>query len=216
MNKLILVLPAVIPLLSACNNSSHTTPPQPSPQITACPSDSGEEKDYSPMDQMDLLASVKAGKNQEAFLEAFEQGDVIFGTNFTLEQGGGAYIGGSEKSHYTRIPRADLKNPGEWGDPNRKVKRPTGPNAQSCASCHSQPSEDGAGPTSANVHRDHRFSGNPELMIQRNTPHLFGAGALQRLAEEMTEELYEVKDKAGKKACATKTNVQQDLTAKGV
>jgi cytochrome c551/c552 len=216
MNKLILVLPAVIPLLSACNSSSHTTPPQPSPQITACPSDSGEEGDYSPMDQMDLLASIKAGKNQEAFLEAFEQGDIIFGTNFTLEQGGGAYIGGSEKSHYTRIPRADLKNPGEWGDPNRKVKRPTGPNAQSCVSCHSQPSEDGAGPTSANVHRDHRFSGNPELMIQRNTPHLFGAGALQRLAEEMTEELYDVKDNAGKKACTTKTNVQQDLIAKGV
>jgi cytochrome c551/c552 len=168
------------------------------------------------MDQMDLLTSIKAGKNQEAFLEAFEQGDVIFATKFTLEQGGGAYIGGSEKSHYTSIPRADLKNPGEWGNPNRKVKRPTGPNAQSCGSCHSQPSEDGAGPTSANVHRDHRFSGNPELMIQRNTPHLFGAGALQRLAEEMSEELYEVKDKAGKKACATKTNVQQDLTTKGV
>jgi len=216
MNKIILILPAVIPLLSACNNSSQTTPPHPSPQITACPSDSGEEKDYSTMDQMDLLANVKAGKNQEAFKEAFEQGDVIFATNFTLEQGGGAYIGGSEKSHYTRIPRADLKKPGEWGDPNRVVKRPTGPNAQSCVSCHSQPIEDGAGPTSANVHRDHRFSGNPELMIQRNTPHLFGAGALQRLAEEMTEELYEVKDQAGKKACADKTTVKQDLTAKGV
>jgi hypothetical protein len=215
MNKLILLLPAVIPLVSACNKSSPPPPP-PSPQITACPSESGVEGDYSPMDQMELLASIKAGKNHEAFLEAFEQGDVIFGTNFTLEQGGGAYIGGSEKSHYTRIPRADLKNPGEWGDPNRKVKRPTGPNAQSCVSCHSQPVEDGAGPTSANVHRDHRFSGNPELMIQRNTPHVFGAGALQRLAEEMTEELYDVKDKAGKKACATKTSVQQDLTAKGV
>lgn len=216
MNKLILVLLGVIPLLSGCNDSSQTTVAQPSLQITACPSESGEGQDYSPMDQMALLATVKAGKNQEAFLEAFEQGDVIFGTNFTLEQGGGAYIGGSEKSHYTRIPRADLKNSGEWGDPNRKVKRPTGPNAQSCVSCHSQPNEDGAGPTAANVHRDHRFSGNPELMIQRNTPHLFGAGALQRLAEEMTEELYEVKDKAGKKACATKTNVQQDLTAKSV
>ena len=45
------------------------------------------------MDQMDLLTSIKAGKNQEAFLEAFEQGDVIFGTHFTLKQGGGAYIG---------------------------------------------------------------------------------------------------------------------------
>jgi cytochrome c peroxidase len=216
MNKFILVLLAVIPLLSGCDNSPRTTIPRPSPQITACPSDSAEEKDYSPMDQMALLANVKAGNNQEAFMEAFEQGDVIFATNFTLEQGGGAYIGGSEKSHYTRIPRADLKKPGEWGDPNRQVKRPTGPNAQSCVSCHNQPNEDGAGPTAVNVHRDHRFTGNPELMIQRNTPHLFGAGALQRLAEEMSEELYEVKDKAGKKACSSKSSVQQDLTAKGV
>jgi cytochrome c peroxidase len=220
MNKLVLVLPVVSLLLSGCNNSSNTTPtppqPKPSVQITACPSDSAEDKAYSPIDQMALLATVKAGKNQQAFLEAFEQGDLIFGTNFTLEQGGGANIGGTEKSHYTRIPRADLKNTGEWGDPNRAVRRPTGPNAQSCVSCHNQASEDGAGPTSANVHRDHRFSGNPELMIQRNTPHTFGAGALQRLAEEMTEELYDVKNEAAKKACASKTSVQQDLTAKGV
>lgn len=216
MNKLIFILPAMIPLFSACDSPSRKPPPPPPPQISACPSAGGEEKGYSPMDQMELLATIKAGKNQEAFLEAFEQGDTIFGTNFTLEQGGGAYIGGLEKSHYTRIPRADLKNPGEWADPNRQLKRPTGPNAQACVSCHGQPVEDGAGPTAANVHRDPRLSGNPESMIQRNTPHVFGAGALQRLAEEMTEELYGVKDKAGKKACETKQPVRQDLTAKGV
>lgn len=216
MNKLILVLSAVIPLLSGCNNSPNPPPPQPSPKITACPSDTEEEGTYSPIDQMDLLAKVKAGENQEAFLEAFEQGDIIFATKFMLEQGGGANIGGTEKSHYTRIPRADLKGTGEWGDPNRKVRRPTGPNAQACVSCHSQPSEDGAGPTSANVHRDHRFSANPELMIQRNTPHLFGSGAPQRLAEEMTNELHDIRDNAGKKACATNINVQQELITKGV
>ena len=217
MNKLFLVLPVVIPLVSGCNNQSGTTVPQSPPMLTACPNEeNGAEGDYSPMAQMGLLASVKAGKNQEVFREAFEQGDLIFGTHFTLAQGGGAYIGGAEKSHYTRIPRADLKNPGEWGDPNRQVKRPTGPNAQSCVSCHNQPNEDGAGSTAVNVHRDHHFTGNPEFMIQRNTPHLFGAGALQRLAEEMTEELYDIKDKAGQKACATKTNVQQDLITKGV
>ena len=60
MNKLILVLSAIIPLLSGCNNSSNTTvpPTKPSPQITACPSDSEEEKAYSPIDQMDLLADI--------------------------------------------------------------------------------------------------------------------------------------------------------------
>jgi cytochrome c551/c552 len=216
MNKIILVLPAFIPMLSGCNNSPHTTVPQPLPQITKCPSGGGEENEYRPLDQKDLLASIKAGKNQEAFLEAFDQGDLIFGTHFTSDQGGGAFIGGSEKSHYSRIPRADLKNPKEWGDPKRKVKRPTGPNAQSCVSCHSQPSEDGAGPTAANVHRDHHFTGNPELMIQRNTPHVFGAGALQRLAEEMTDELYAIKEMAEKDACTTKNKVYKELMAKGV
>jgi hypothetical protein len=67
MNKLILVLPAVIPLLSACNNSSHTTPPQSSPQLSACPSDSGEEGDYKPMDQMTLLTNVKSGSIHGSF-----------------------------------------------------------------------------------------------------------------------------------------------------
>jgi len=215
MNKLILVLPAIIPLLNGCNNSSNSTPPsQPPPQITACPSDGGEEKGYSPISQKTLLADVKAGKNQEVFLDAFKHCDIIYGTRFALEQGGGANIGGSEKSHYTRIPRAELTNSGEWHDPKNKAQRPTGPNAQSCGSCHSQPNEDGAGPTSVNVHRDHPLLGKPELMIQRNTPHLFGAGALQRLAEEMTEELYEVKKKAGKKACDSKNSERMDLTAK--
>jgi hypothetical protein len=91
MNKLILVLPAVIPLLSSCNNSSPTIVLQPLPKITACPGNSEEEKDYSPMEQMTLLADVKAGKNQKAFQEAFAQGDLLFGTNFTLEHGGRAY-----------------------------------------------------------------------------------------------------------------------------
>lgn len=64
-------------------------------QITACPYEGGAyEGAYNPLDQMDLLANVKSGKNQEAFLGAIEQGDTIFGTNFNREQGGGAYIGG--------------------------------------------------------------------------------------------------------------------------
>lgn len=193
-----------------------TVEPTAQPLITSCPSDAWIEGDFSPVYQMDLLASIKAGKHKEAFLKAFDRGDIIFGTGFTLNQGGGAYIGGSEKTHYTTMPRADLKNPGEWGDPNRKLKRSTGPNAKSCVFCHNIPSEGGAGSTNNNEKRDPQLTANPNLMIERNTPHLFGAGALQRLAEEMTEELYDIKNMAGKKACVTKTSVQQDLTAKGV
>jgi hypothetical protein len=36
------------------------------------------------------------------------------------------------------------------------------------------------------VHRDPEARARPDRFIQRNTPHLFGAGGVQRLAEEMT------------------------------
>jgi len=184
MKKSCSLLPAVI-LLSSCGGSNNPpSPPVPTePAITACPADGGEEESvYRPLDQQKLLSGIMAGKGEEVFRDAFEHGDLIFGTKFTLGQGGGAFIGSNEPSHYTRIPRPDLNAPGEWGDMTRDVMRPTGPNAQSCSSCHSQPIDDGAGPTSANVHRIPQLE-HPDLTIQRNTPHVFGLGALQRLAE---------------------------------
>jgi hypothetical protein len=187
------------------------------PAISACPTDNNEEGDYRPIDQKGLLADILAGKNEEAFTEAFEQGDTIFGTHFTLEQGGGAFIGVSEPSHYTRIPRADQNGLGEWGDLSRKLMRPTGPNAQSCVSCHNQPVEDGAGSTADNVHRIPQLKENPRLTIQRNTPHVFGAGALQRLAEEMTDDLMKIKNEAEKEACTKKgSSIYKELITKGV
>lgn len=214
MKKLYCIVPALY-LLSGC--SEPPKPPAMTPEISACPTDNNEEGDYRPIDQKDFLAGILAGKNEEVFNEAFEQGDTIFGTHFTLQQGGGAYIGVSEPSHYTRIPRADQNGPGEWGDLNRKLMRPTGPNAQSCVSCHNQPVEDGAGSTADNVHRIPQLKENPALTIQRNTPHVFGAGALQRLAEEMTADLMKIKQEAEKEACNKKDGtIYKELTTKGV
>jgi len=217
MKKSCSLLPAVI-LLSSCGGSNNPpSPPVPTePAITACSADGGEEESvYRPLDQQELLSGIMAGKGEEVFHDAFEHGDLIFGTKFTLGQGGGAFIGSNESSHYTRIPRADLNAPGEWGDMTRDVMRPTGPNAQSCGSCHSQPIDDGAGPTSANVHRIPQLE-HPDLTIQRNTPHVFGLGALQRLAEEMTDEIRDAIPKAKAEACAQKTEVTKDFSAKGV
>jgi hypothetical protein len=219
MKKLPLLLPAILYSLYGCNGSesTSTTTSMPQPQISACPvSGGGEEGEYSPADQKEYLAGILAGKNDDIFQDAFEQGDVIFGTNFTLEQGGGANIDSPINAHYTRIPRADLTGPGQWADPQHIVTRPTGPNAQSCKSCHSQPAEDGAGPTAANVHRDPHMTTRLDQMIQRNTPHLFGAGALQRLAEEMTQDLMAIKDATGKKACASRASERAELRSKGV
>jgi mono/diheme cytochrome c family protein len=213
MKKLYYLFPAVY-LLSSCNEPPP--PPSVTLPISACPQSGGVENEYRPIEQQELVAKILAGQDDEAFMEAFEQGDVIFSTNFTSEQGGGAFIGASEPSHYTRMPRPDLNGPGEWGDPNRALPRPTGPNAQSCSSCHRQPVDDGAGTTAENVHRVPQLE-NPTLTIQRNTPHLLGAGALQRLAEEITSELKNIRQQTEKEACSTKPGVvTRDLVSKGV
>ena len=140
--------------------------------------------------QTDLMYLVQAGRGRTAFEKAFAQGDRIFDSAFNALDGGGANVGQGQR--YTRIPRADLAGPGEWAQ--HVPSRATGPNAQSCAECHATPAADGSGGIAANVTRDPTHSGNLSQMIQRSTPHMFGAGALQRLAEEMTTELQAQRD----------------------
>ena len=141
--------------------------------------------------------------------DVFEAGDAFFDTAFTALDGGGANVGRGQR--YSRFPRADLRGPGEWL--NHQPARETGPNAAACDDCHVGPG-DGAGPAAANVHRDPRRNGSVGQFIQRNTPHLFGGGALQVLAEEMTEALQAQRDAARQQAC-TRGTFTQSLAAKG-
>ncbi len=164
------------------------------------------------VDQFELLALVQAGEEEEAFEVAFEEGDEIFATSFNALDGVGANVGLGQR--FTRVPRADLAGPGEWA--NHVPERTTGPNAESCAACHNVPVEDGAGLASANVHRDPLHSGNLGSMIQRNTPHVFAPGALQRLAEEMTAKLHQIRDLAATQACASGTPKTKALVTKQV
>jgi hypothetical protein len=135
--------------------------------------------------QDDLNNLVTSGRKAEAFILAFERGDEIFGASFNALDGGGVNVGNGER--YTHVPRADLTGPGQWR--THFPPRATGPNAAACFECHNIPVEDGAGLPSGNVHRDPQGSASPGKFIQRNAPHLFGSGAVQRLAEEMTDEL---------------------------
>lgn len=121
----------------------------------------------------------------QEFLEAFELGDDLFATPFNALDGGGANVGRGQR--YTRIPRADLRAAGEWF--NHTPARVTGPNAGGCFECHETPFEDGAGTPALNVHRDPFRTGVISQFVQRNTPHVFAPGAIQRLAEEMTDGL---------------------------
>jgi hypothetical protein len=128
---------------------------------------------------------VTAGKSLEAFNLAFERGDIIFGNTFNAIDGSGVKIGTGER--YSHVPRADLTGPMQWF--NHTPLRVTGPNAAGCFECHNVPVEDGGGLPGGNVHRDPTRSATISKFIQRNTPHLFGAGGIQRLAEEMTDDL---------------------------
>jgi hypothetical protein len=166
--------------------------------------------------QTSLTNMVKNGQNAAAFKRAFTHGDDLFNNRFLATDGGGANVGAGQR--FTRMPRADLSGPTEWA--NHTPARATGPNAMSCNGCHNQVSDDGGGEASENVHRDGNHAGMLNQMVNRQTPHTFGIGGLQRLAEEMTVDIQGLRD-AGRKAagCGKNTTaamVTKTLTSKGV
>lgn len=163
------------------------------------------------VDQDELLALIEGGQNDLAFDAAFQGGDGLFETDFTAIDGVGANVGQGQR--FTRVPRADLDGPGEWK--NHLPARATGPNASGCNHCHAAPSDDGAGVSSANVHRDPEHIGMSGL-IERNTPPLFGAGGIQRLAEEMSATLGRIKAAATSETCRTGRPATRNLLAKEI
>jgi hypothetical protein len=161
--------------------------------------------------QNELNDLVRAGKQREAFLLAFDRGDVIFETVFNALDGIGANVGTGER--FTRVPRADLTGPTQWA--SHFPPRVSGPNASSCIECHNSPVPDGAGLPVTDIHRDPFREARLGGFIRRNTPHLHGSAALQVLAEEMTAEL------RGRTAraiamCGPACNIPVDLDTKGV
>ncbi|MEM7021976.1 MAG: di-heme oxidoredictase family protein [Pseudomonadota bacterium] len=171
---------------------------------------SAEETEH--LAQEDLVDMIKEGKLDEAFELAFEHGDELFETIFVAPDGIGANVGNG--ALFTRVPRRDLSDPGAWA--THVPTRITGPNAAACNGCHNKPFNDGAGGIAVNVVRDPLMTGNPADYIERNTPHLFGSGAVQRLAEEMTTELRAIQVAAKEAACAGGQAETVELRAKGV
>lgn len=118
------------------------------------------------VDQAELNELVEAGDHHAAFELAFELGDEIFESEFNAVDGGGAVVHGHER--YSRVPRADQRDTGEWW--RHTPARATGPNAAACNHCHIQGGDDGSGVAAANVHRDTLRNGQLAQFIQRATP----------------------------------------------
>lgn len=162
--------------------------------------------------QKELRDLVADGQAHKAFELAFELGDELFEVSFNALDGVGANVGQGQR--FTRVPRADLDGPGEWA--NHFPTRATGPNAQACNDCHNRPFNDGAGAAASNNIRDPLHEGKLASFINRQPPHLMAIGAVQRLAEEMTDELHAIRDRTVADAVADEANVTNSLDAKGV
>jgi cytochrome c553 len=155
------------------------------------------EETLPPVDQHALTQMIEEGKGPEAFHEAFEAGDELTEFSFDAARGVGAYIG--EGRRFTRFPRADLDGPMEWA--THFPKREGGANATSCIACHNAPLANGAGDVALNVVVDPAHTGDPSQYLERNTLPLFALGIPQRLAEEISVDLYLQRDTARQAAC---------------
>jgi cytochrome c peroxidase len=100
--------------------------------------------------------------------------------------------------------------------------RTSGPDSSSCAGCHNQPSAGGAGDFVANVFvlaqglDPVTFSVNAEFSNERNTLGMHGAGPIEMLAREMSEQLIAIRETSRTEAADSGQAVTRDLVAKGV
>ncbi len=138
------------------------------------------------------------------FDELFVLGDEFFEAEFNSLDGAGALLlpdGTPLPSRFSRVP------PGGG--------RFTGPNAQACSACHNAPLPTSAGEAASNVAQDPSGTGMPPFN-RRNPISLFGSGVIQRLAEEITEDLLALKSAAELDAVPGGAPVSRRLTSKGI
>lgn len=136
-------------------------------------------------------------------------GKELFAAKFnTLDGAGRPFATGDSKP----TPRADL---------GPTFHRVSGPDANSCFGCHSQPRLGGSGDLAANVFFGAQFADpvvdtvRPERSNERNTPSLFGLGPIEMAAREITAELHSLRAKALLQSKRSGAMVEVDLTSKG-
>lgn len=154
--------------------------------------------------------------------EVLEAGRTLFMADFNRLDGAGR-----PETNGTTLPRPRREGIDSFN-------RISGPDANSCAGCHNKPRTGGGGDNVANVfvlaqrfgHVDD-FS-QPDPMIgeipgtlrtvgnERNTPGMWGSGAIEMLAREMTADLHATRERAIRAARQTGRPVTLSLDTKGV
>lgn len=142
--------------------------------------------------------------------KAIEDGGALFAAKFnTLDGAGRPYATGDSKP----TPRV-LIGPA--------FQRISGPDANSCFGCHNQPKLGGSGDIAANVFFGAQFADpivdsiRNELSNERNTPSLFGVGAVELAAREITLDLQKIRTTALKTSRARGIPVKANLHSKGI
>lgn len=145
------------------------------------------------------------------FKELLTAGKRIFQAGFnTLDGAGRPEATGSGMP----LPRERREFP-------ENFNRSSGPDANSCAGCHNQPRVGGGGENVTNVfvlaqNLDFTTSIDPAVANERNTLGMFGLGAIEMLAREMTRDLRRIRARALAQAGRTGQRVSVSLDTKGV
>jgi len=154
------------------------------------------------------LQGVLSPADLKALIKA---GDELFSAKFTTADGQG------RPTATQAIIPTHFKHPREL-----TAQRASGPDANSCASCHNEPTAGGGGDFTVNVFTSEGTesadfdSVDPQFSNERNTNILYGAGLKELLAREMTADLWGEERDAVTKAHTTNAPVTLDLVTKGV
>ncbi len=152
-----------------------------------------------------------AARSPKKLAQLLRDGRRLFETKFNAADGAGRSTATGDSKPTFRLP-----------ENNVGFIRTSGPDANSCAGCHNQPVVGGSGEFAVNVFVGAQFrdpptrSIHPDQTNERNTIGLFGAGAIEMLAREMTAELLRQRSVALGSARRLGRNYEVELNAKGV
>ncbi|MER8622880.1 di-heme oxidoredictase family protein [Mesorhizobium sp. M1143] len=152
--------------------------------------------------------AVVTGK--EGLAGFISDGRILFMARFNLLDGAGRPMATGDSKPTIRNPVGNL------------FQRIAGPDANSCAGCHNQPFIGASGDFAANVFVGAHFSDPPTESIassgtnERNTVSMFGDGAIEMLAREMTADLLDLRDEARVRASALQRDYRVALITKGI
>jgi hypothetical protein len=157
------------------------------------------------------LSQDEIARGQLRFDEIFAAGKLLFDGKFNKFDGQGRPSATGNGKPTQRVPETTMP-----------MVRTSGPDANSCAGCHNDPRSGGGGDFVANVFvlaqilDPITYSIDSLFSNERNTLGMMGAGPIELLGREMTQDLQSIRARAKEQAIRSGLPVTTSLIAKGV